>query len=388
MKSDSSKPLALLLLPSLRVGGAERQALEIARRLPAFGWRVRLLVCESSGPLREEIERDGLDWVDLDRRFALPKRSPAFWANVVRTLWRIRCESRRDSPAILQSFLFWENQLAAVAFGGPLLVQGRRDIGSYKDQRPIYQRFENWSNRLAARIVCNSAGVLADVRRRERVDPARVMVIPNGVDVARFSPTTEPSPLRGATGPLADARFVVGTVGNIKPAKRHDIFLETVARLASRVPGLRAVIVGDDRGGRRQEMEALAAKLGVGPLVHFAGRIEDVRPWLAAMDCFLLTSDSEGMPNVVLEAMASGLPVVTRPVEGIAELVTEGTGFVSRSGDPAELAELVGRVASAPPETRLAMGAAGRRRMTEHFSLEVMAGRYAALYDELTGRKP
>lgn len=386
MTADRSKPLALLLLPSLRVGGAERQALEIARRLPRFGWRVRLLVCESAGPLRAEIERDGLDWVDLDRRFALSKRSPAFWANAVRTLWRIRRESRRDQPRILQSFLFWENQLAVAAYGGPLLVQGRRDIGAYKDERPIYQRFEDWSNRLATRIVCNSGGVLEDVRRRERVDPARVLVIPNGVDVDRFAPPSVASPLRAPGGPLADARFVLGTVGNIKLAKRHDIFLETVARLAPQVPGLRTVIVGDDRAGRRQEMEALAARLGLGAVVHFAGRADDVRPWLAAMDCFLLTSDSEGMPNVVLEAMASGVPVVTRPVEGIAELVAEGTGFVSRGGDPAELAALVQRVATAPETERRAMGAAARQRMVDQFSLDVMTRRYAALYDELIGR--
>jgi glycosyltransferase involved in cell wall biosynthesis len=360
--------------------------MELATRLPAHGWRARLLVCEAEGPLRDEVEARGLAWTDLGREFWRPKSSPAFWANSLRTLWRIRREARRHGPAVLQSFLFWENQLALVAAGaGPRLIQGRRDIGTYKDARPWYQAFENLSNRLVSRIVCNSEGVRSDVLRRERVDPTRLLVIPNGVDTDRFSPG--PTPLRAPRGPLDGAGFVVGTVGNLKVQKRHDLFLEVIAGLSRTAPGVHGVIVGDDRGSRRGELEARARELGVADRVLFAGRAEDVRPWLRSFDCFLLTSDHEGMPNVVLEAMACGVPVVTRPVEGIAELVAHGTtGFVSAGADATELAALVSRVIEADEAGRRAMGEAARERMVRGFSLDVMAGRYAALYDQVSGR--
>ncbi|MBI1290022.1 glycosyltransferase [bacterium] len=382
-------PLVALLLPSFRVGGAERQALELATRLPRHGWRARLLVCEAEGPLRAEVEARGLPWIGLGREFWRSKASPAFWLNAARTLWRIRSDVRRHRPHVLQSFLFWENQLAVAGVGAvPHLIQGRRDIPVYKDARPWYQSMENLSNRFVSRVVCNSEGVRRDAERRERLAPGRLMVIPNGVDTERFAPAGGPSPLRRPGGQLASAGFVVGTVGNLKAQKRHELFLETIARLAGGSIGVHGVIVGDDRGSRRGELEALAAKLGVADRVHFAGRAEDVRAWLHAFDCFLLTSDHEGMPNVVLEAMSCGVPVVTRPVEGIAELVVDGTtGFVSRGAESEELATLVGRVMDAGPEGHRTMAAAARERMVSGFSLDVMAGRYAALYNQLCGAR-
>jgi glycosyltransferase involved in cell wall biosynthesis len=382
-----SKAQITLVLPNFRLGGAERQAVELATQLHGGGWGVSLLVCEDEGPLRAAVERAGIPWEDLQTEFWHPKWSPRFWLNLLRTIWRIRTHCVNQRVAILQSFLYWENQVAlAASVLTPRLratIAGRRDTGRFKEGRPHYQWIENLTNRFATAIVCNSEGVREDVLRRELVDPARVLVIPNGVDTERFTPGRSQR-AREAFPQLAQCRWLVGTVGNLKRQKRHDLLIEAIATMDPAL-GIGAIIVGHDRG-EGPALERLIADRGLADRVVLAGPQEDIPAWLHSFDAFVLSSDHEGMPNVVLEAMASGLPVITRPVEGIAELITDGEHGLIVEGKVESIAAAIKRLQSSP-ELGATLGSNARRRVQGEFNLASLGQRYGALYERLLAAK-
>lgn len=236
--------------------------------------------------------------------------------------------------------------------------------------------------RRAAAVVANSDG-LADLARRFAPD-VPVTVVANGVDATLFRPVDSPSPPRGegwgegetpATGfPGAPLRLLV--VGRLVRQKGVDLILEAMARTS--IP-LDLTVVGD--GGARAALEAQAAALGLQTRVRFAGWLERTAlpDAYRAADLFVFPSRDEGMPNVVLEAMASGLPVAATDIAGNRDLVVDGeTGFLLPVDDVAALAAALERLA-ADPDLRRRMGAAGRARAVERFSWAAVATAYRAL---------
>lgn len=376
-----------LVLPNLELGGAERQAVELALALPACGWEPVLLVAELHGPLLVTVRGAGIACEDLGAELWRGKWTPGFWMNLAGVLRRIRGACLRHNVSVVQSFLFWQNQLAVPAGvftpGVRAIITGRRDIATYKRGRPHYQVIENVNNLFTDAIVCNSRMVARDVRRREHVPRGRLRVIPNGVDVARFARAGMAA--RASVYPaIRDSSFVVGTVGNLKAQKRHDVFLRAVAIARGRVAGIEAVIIGRDMG-EEARLKRLAGELGVGEHVFFTGEVADPAPFYGILDAFVLTSDQEGMPNVVLEAMAAGRAIVATDVGGVRELIRDGQhGFIVPCGDAEAIAERL--VASAQDaDLRKRLGAAARARVERRFSTRAMAVAYARLYEELTG---
>jgi glycogen(starch) synthase len=221
--------------------------------------------------------------------------------------------------------------------------------------------------RRAAAVVANSDG-LAGLARRFAPD-VPVTVVPNGVDAALFRPADAPS--LPSSAPL---RLLV--VGRLVRQKGVDLILEAMARTP--VP-LDLTVVGD--GGVRPALEAQVAALGLGERVRFAGWLERTAlpDAYRAADLFVFPSRDEGMPNVVLEAMASGLPVAATDIAGNRDLVVDGeTGFLLPVDDVAALAAALERLA-ADPDLRRRMGAAGRARVVERFSWAAVATAYRAL---------
>jgi glycosyltransferase involved in cell wall biosynthesis len=199
--------------------------------------------------------------------------------------------------------------------------------------------------------------------------PGQYRVIPNGVDVDRF---------QAARSPVA-GRIVM--LGRLARPKRPELVVRSLARVRERHPGAELWLVGD--GPLRGEVEALAGSLGLAGAVRVTGRRDDVPKVLAEADCAVLASDYEGMPLSVLEAMAAGVPVVATSFGGIDELIEDGeTGFVAESRSVDALAASLGRLLE-DPELSLRLGAAGRRRAVERFSVSRMVAETAALYDEV-----
>ncbi|HTU02056.1 MAG TPA: glycosyltransferase, partial [Candidatus Sulfotelmatobacter sp.] len=188
---------------------------------------------------------------------------------------------------------------------------------------------------------------------------------------------------------VSDSYPVVGYVGRIMPEKDLVTWLHAAAPVAAAYPRAAFVLVGDGQDDTtRQELQALAGRLGFGGRVHFTGYRADLLRAYASFDIFLMTSRREGLPNSLLEAMALSLPAVTTDVAGAKELVADGeTGFVRPQGDAASLGAALLRLAG-DEALRREMGGAGRARVVRDFSFARRLERIEALYLEVVGGGP
>jgi glycosyltransferase involved in cell wall biosynthesis len=198
-------------------------------------------------------------------------------------------------------------------------------------------------------------------------------VIPNGVQPDHFA-------CARTAGPLT----TILTVANLRREKAHEVLFDAIARIAPRHPSIRLRVAGD--GPRAAELRALAASLGIADRVTFLGHRDDVPTLLAEADLFVLPSRSEAFPNSVVEAMASGLPVVASGVGGLLELVEPGrTGLLVAPDDPAALADAIDTLADDPARAR-ALGDRAQRTITEHYSFDRMVRAFENLYGSLLPR--
>ncbi len=361
----------LYFITELNVGGAEKS---LARLLVGLDRRrfIPSVAClyGSDSPVADQIR--ALDVPVVDLGMSHKWRLDAFGR-----LYRLL---RDERPVILHTWLFHANvpgrivgRLAQV----PIVINGERTMGMESRWR---YRLNRMTHSLADRVVCVSPKVADFVVERVGVPRNKIVVIPNGVDLADFSHLPDKRAARAALGLSAD-RLVLGTVSRLHPVKRLDVLLRALVWLGS----AQTVIVG--YGPEERRLKVLAEQLGLEKRVHFVGQQRDVRPWLAAMDVFVLSSDWEGMPNAVLEAMACGLPVVATSVGGTPDIVVDGgTGLLVPPRDPLSLAEAL-RALAADPDRRRGMGIAGRQRVVLCFSAERMVERTQALYGELLDAK-
>jgi UDP-glucose:(heptosyl)LPS alpha-1,3-glucosyltransferase len=235
------------------------------------------------------------------------------------------------------------------------------------------------SPRLRA-VICNSQMVRGEIAQRFGTPLDKLVLIRNSVDAAAFHPKA-----RGEMGPavrqqlaIPEHATVVLHVGSGFQRKGVATFLHALAR-ASGAPW--GIVVGKDK--RSPRYVALAAKLGLAARARFVGSVSDVRPYYAAADSFLLATLYDPFPNAALEAMASGLPVVTTSACGTAELLAEGeTGFVRDALDVAGLADALGRL---DPASAARMGANARDAVAG-LTPQTMAREYLALYRRLLHR--
>jgi glycosyltransferase involved in cell wall biosynthesis len=242
----------------------------------------------------------------------------------------------------------------------------------------------SWINGLAlrrsARVVVNSETGKAFTAEHFRVPTERITVIPNGVDAARFTRPPSPAAIRPELG-IPPGAPLVGLIGRIAAQKRVDIFLEAARRVSEKLPGARFLIVG--KGELMETMRRKTSQLGLGDLAIFTGGRDDVPDLLAALDLLVLCSDDEGLPNVILEAMAARKPVVATDVGACRELVAEGvTGHLVARRDSEALAAAVLQVLLLSDRGR-AMGEAGHRRAVGEFGVDAMAAKFRDLFQEV-----
>jgi glycosyltransferase involved in cell wall biosynthesis len=238
--------------------------------------------------------------------------------------------------------------------------------------RALYLRLERLAARAGSTIIAVSeqerdAGLALGVGRRDQY-----RVIPNGIALERYS--QDPAPVPGR----------VVFVGRLSPPKRTDLAIAAFSALRERSPAARLLIVGD--GPDRPAIERQIAALGLSEDVQLLGNRDDVPALLRSARCLLLTSDYEGCPLTVIEAMAAGLPVIATSVGGVPELVKHGeTGLLAPAGDAAGLAGALLTVLR-DDGVATAMGAAGRARAIAHHDRQAMATETAGLYEALARR--
>jgi glycosyltransferase involved in cell wall biosynthesis len=347
-----------IIAGTLAQGGAEKQLVYMARALVAAGVDVRVW-CLARGHYESALRELGIDPVWIGRRGAPPLRLAA----LVRALRPFR-------PHVVQAAHFYTNLYAALAAKpyGALSIGTMRSDG-VKDLRDagIWGR---WLLRLPRVLVVNSRAARDHAILRGR-EPAAVHVIPSVLDAPTAARTRQPA--------AADGAVVALSVAGLTADKRLDRFLRALAAARRALPRLRGVIAGD--GPDRGRLEALAAALGLTPEgVRFVGHSTDVPALFTACDIFVLTSDHEGCPNALLEAMAAGLPVITTPAGDAGWLVQDGIGgFVVEFDDLDGLVERMLTLGRSP-ELRTQFGGAGRERVTRDFRSDALSVQMISAY--------
>jgi len=285
-----------------------------------------------------------------------------------------------ERPRIVQAFLFHANvaaTLAARLSGVPHMVTGIRVDEPHRRWRlALSGSIDRW----VERHVCVSRAACDFSLRRAGLPQGKLVVIPNGVDVDRFA-GAPPSSLE-SLGVRPDRRIIT-FIGRLDEQKGLAWLVDLMPRIFARLSGHDLLLVGS--GPQRALLERLVADRGLSERVHFAGFREDVPGILAASDLLVLPSRWEGMPNVILEAMASGKPVVASDVEGVAEALGEGA---SPQTVPAGDAEgFVHKVLTNVTDARLRalLGEQNQARARDVFGLQAMVDAYERLYQSLAG---
>lgn len=351
----------VLAINALGVGGAETQLLRLARAVMAEGHRVRILTMLPSNDMQFQAQVDELG-IEVH---CVRLSGPAAALNSVRSATRML---RRWQPDVLVSFLYQANmvcRLAGRTAGVPYVISSIRNEYFGGRGRELAMRL---TDRLAHVTVTNSRLAADSLLRRRVVSTERLRVIPNGLDVADFFDRSRRDPLRAELG-VAPEEFLWLAVGRLRPQKDWPNLLRAVSLL----PADRQRVVVAGFGPLRAELVELSTTLGVGDRVRFLGRRDDIPQLLGAADGLVLPSAYEGLPNVVLEAMAAARPVVATGVGGVPELVDDSTGRVVPAHDPAALAAEMQHVAGLP-DRGSGLGVAGRAMAEQRFAVDkVMA---------------
>jgi glycosyltransferase involved in cell wall biosynthesis len=353
---------------SFETGGSERQFCVLAQNLPSERFRLCLGCIRRRGRFAEAFGEVPEFWLG----------GSFFGWTSIRARLRLGRFLRHRQIQIAHAFDFYTNltlipvaRLARV----PVVIGSQRQLGDLLTPRQF--RAQAAAFRWCDAVVCNSQAA-ANRLAAEGLSRDKLVIIgnalpPEAFTAARESLSREPARLR------------VGMVARMNAqSKNHAGFLRIAARINRQMPDIEFLLAGD--GPLRKELEKQAQDLGLGNRVIFLGDRRDVPSVLASMDVAVLTSDSESLSNVILEAMAAGLPVVAYGVGGNAELVNQERGVLLPAGDEEGFAAAVGRLL-ASPSIRVQLGRNSRKFAQENFSLARILERYEACYQTVLEKK-
>ena len=367
MTQNTFKPLRVAVVSSsLRLAGAEKQTVYLTRALHEAGADVRFFYLGEGGYYEEVLRRMGVFFLQIYKR-----NRPIF------ILARLSRALRRFRPEIVFSPQFGD--LLQAGIGGrlcnALILGGVRSDGLYElNGHGRRSRLMLW---LADGLVANSHHARQNLASRG-AEPTKITILPNVLDLREFDARSRlPPPLS-----LESNRVMAVAVGSLQPCKRLDRFLQALALARRKAPALLGVLAGSDEGSR-PTLEREADELGLAPNhVVFLGECNNVPALLAQAGFLVLCSEYEGFPNVILEAMAARLPVVTTPVGDAERIVLEGqTGFVLEGADIEAMAARMVQLARSR-ELRTRLGTEGRTRVSTEYSYENLPARLLAIFRE------
>jgi len=367
----------LFLSTSMGMGGADSQLLSAAHGMRSRGHEVRIVSLTQLGPMGLEAQRAGIPTESLDMRRGVP--DPRGLVRLVRLVraWR---------PDVLHSHMVHANLMARVLrviTPVPVMVSTIHNIYEGGRLRMAAYRL---TNALVDHVTIVSQAA-ADRFVRERIVPESLLtVIPNGVDTEQFRriPREVGHSLRQSLG--LEGKFVWLAVGRFEIAKDYPNMLRGFARVRERFPQATLLLVG--RGSLQSETERLAQSLDLGSGVRFLGVRDDVVQVMSAADGYVMSSAWEGMPMVLLEAAAAGLPIVTTRVGGNHEVVRDGeSGFVVPPRDHEALGRAMLQLMELSETERRSMGDRGREIIRAHYGLNRVVERWEELYRDVLARK-
>jgi glycosyltransferase involved in cell wall biosynthesis len=374
--ATDARSLRVLVMTEDLGGGTGNHLLAMTRLWPSWGCQPEIL---SQGPLRARQAAGIPIHVVPPRRF---DRFPITQVRRCATAWR---HVTRFQPSVVHTYFFW-----SIVYGRILkalgkvkyLIENREDQGF--SWGPSAYSILRATRALPDRVICVSAGVRQVVLERERLDPSRVIVIHNGVEMPAQA-SNDVAALKARLG-LRPEHLVVGMVANFnRKVKGVRYLIEAAPSIVQAVPQVRFLLLGS--GDEETELRELVSRLGVARRVVFAGQTDRVHEYYSLMHVSVLTSLSEGLSITLLESMSHGLPVVVTSVGGNPEVVVEGeTGYLVPPKDIPAFAERVIQLLR-NPAMRARFGQSARQRVERDFNLDLVAERYLQEYASILSER-
>lgn len=369
------------VITDLAFGGAETQVVALAKELSRRKHEVFLISMLPPVAFVDELSAFGIKVFSLDMKRGFP--NPLAILN----LWRILSQLK---PDIIHSHMIHANILSRVTgvfYKRPVLICTAHSLSEKGRHRS--ENFRVFLYRITDSFCDLTTQVSPQGVERYKalraVNPNKILYVPNGVDTEKFKPDVcVRDNLRKEFG-LSES-FVWIAVGRFDPPKDYHNMLTAFSIVLKQESSANLVIVGD--GPLRPLMESFAKEMGIKDKVLFLGIREDVGKLLNVADGFVLSSEWEGLPLVLLEAASTGLPIVATNVGGNAEVVIDGeTGFLVPPKDPIRLSEAMLRLMKLPKSERLKMGFKGRDHVIQNFSLQHIVDIWEELYRLLLSKR-
>jgi len=374
--SDSNEPnriRVMYVFAALPVGGAEKLLYSELQGMDMRRFQPMVCCLSEKGPMGERIEASGVPVVALDRM-----KHKRFDLEMIRILKNLML---RERIQVVHTHLYdggRYGRLAAWRSGIPCIVATFHNV--YVRRRPRIHLTNRLLGHISDRIIAVSKSVKNDLIHFDGLPPDKIQVLYNTIDFKAFQEPHDRQAVRGAYG-IHDSDIVIGWVARLAKQKGHEFLLEAAHSMSETYPNLRLLLVGD--GPLKQRLMEKARDLGIEQRVVFTGTSDQVPELLSAMDVFVLPSLWEGLPLVIGEAMAAGVPVVGTDVGGVSELIIDGkTGVLIPAGQPQAIREAVESILEQPDRTRAMVDHAGKH-IEKLFSTSDHTNRLQDLYVEV-----
>ena len=347
----------IFVLGNLELGGAERQALILARHL-AQRARVEVWGFNKSGPVADICEEYGIRW-------RVEPVDPRRLQSIQRVAWVLRA----SSPDVLLPYTWLPNVVCGFVWkwvGARLCVWNQRDEGLFLPRTT----WERWAVQRTPRFISNSHAGARFLIEKLNVDVSKVHVVQNGIE--RATPQMDRQAWRKRLE-IDDASFVACMVANLHTNKDHETLLRAWRTVMTKLDRNAVLVLAGRHDGAYESLVALTRELGIERGVRFAGSVSDVAGLLAAVDIGVFSSRSEGCPNGVLECMAAGLAVAATDIEGVRE-VMGSSELLAPVGDADALSNTILKLA-ADPTLCTKIGAQNEKRIIENYDARRMCER-------------
>lgn len=380
-KSAHSKRLIAHIIYRLDVGGLENGLVNLINGMPDKKYRHAVICLTDYTSFRDRINKSDTEFFAIRKRLGIDPKAYYY-------LWRLL---RHLKPAIVHTRNLPCVDLAvpAACAGVRHIVHGEHGLDLLELGRTRtkykYAVLRRLIRPLISQYIAVSRDIEAWLLNEIRIPKQKITQIYNGVDLSRFCPADENNLSSLKPAFWSPDNIVVGTVGRMEPIKDHETLVRAFKKILETEPDLREilklVIVGD--GSQRHRINALLESAGVSEFAWITGARDDIASLLKGFDLFVLPSISEGVSNTILEAMATGLPVIATRVGGNPELVQDGrTGILVRPQDPSDMVQAI-MTYIRNPNLLVAHGRRARKRAENEFDLGIMVDRYTHLYDTL-----
>ena len=361
----------LHIIATMDVGGAERQLIELVKRLDRNKYNSLVCCLTRRGPLLKEIEKEGIKAMILKKKFKLD----------ISVFFKLVKLMKKENIDIVHTWMFTSNawgRIAARFAGVPVIAAERCMVTPFKGwmQRLVDKALIGWTDT----IIAVSESVRMSHIKEEGIPPPKIMTIPNGVDTEKFNPRLFNIERQRKSLGLEKSTPVVGIIGWLVKGKGYEYFLKSSVEVLQSKPA-RFLIVGD--GPLRPKLERMANELGISNEVLFAGYREDILEIFSVMNILVISSLSEGLSNVLLEGMAMAKPIVATNIPSNAGVINNGKdGMLVPPANSAALAKGILYLLN-NPGFALAMGKEARILVEKEYSAIGNKERMENLYDNL-----